>query len=352
MNFLKKLFNKDPFFMNKKEIFFNEKILTLTKYHYKKSPIYKSLINKFNFKFKSQNNLDSFPYLPITLFKELDLISVPKNDIVKTLFSSGTSGSGRSKIFLDKTNSLNQIKTLKSIMTKFLGHERLPMLIIDRDPRSNIKDNFTAKSAAIFGFSIFGRQYTYLLDKNNKINYHLLNDFLEKFHKKKFFIFGFTSFIYENLIMKINSKKLKYKMNNALLLHGGGWKKMEEKKISNKIFKEKLLKKFKIKNVQNYYGLVEQTGSIFVECQNCNSFVTSVYSDVLIRDNNFKILKNGLKGLIQLFSLVPTSYPGHSIITEDIGAIIDKKNNCTINAKHFVVYGRSKKSEIRGCSDV
>ena len=118
MNFLKKLFNKDPFFMNKKEIFFNEKILTLTKYHCKKSPIYKSLIDKFNFKFKSQNNLDSFPYLPITLFKELDLISVPKNDIVKTLFSSGTSGSGRSKIFLDKTNSLNQIKTLKSIMTK------------------------------------------------------------------------------------------------------------------------------------------------------------------------------------------------------------------------------------------
>ena len=130
-------------------------------------------------------------------------------------------------------------------MTKFLGHERLPMLIIDRDPRTNIKDNFTAKSAAIFGFSIFGRQYTYLLDKNNKINYHLLNDFLEKFHKKKFFIFGFTSLIYENLIMKINSKKLKYKMNNALLLHGGGWKKMEEK-ISNKIFKEKLLKKFKM----------------------------------------------------------------------------------------------------------
>jgi hypothetical protein len=352
MNFLKKLFDKDPFFINKKEFFFNDKILTLTKYHYKKSTIYKLLIDKFDFNFKAQNNLNNFPYLPITLFKELDLISVPKNNIVKTLFSSGTSGSGRSKIFLDKTNSLNQIKALKSIMTKFLGYERLPMLIIDRDPRSNTKDSFTAKSAAIFGFSIFGKEYTYLLDKNNNINYHLLNEFLKKFHKKKFFVFGFTSFIYENLIIKINSKKLKYKMNNALLLHGGGWKKMEEKKISNEIFKKKLLKKFKIRNVQNYYGLVEQTGSIFIECPNCNSFITSVYSDVLIRDNNFKVLKNGSKGLIQLFSLIPTSYPGHSIITEDIGAIINKKSNCKINAKHFVVYGRSKKSEIRGCSDV
>ena len=352
MDFLEKLFDKNPFLTNKKSDFFNKKILCLTNHHYKNSPIYRLLINKFNFKFKNKHKLESFPYLPSTLFKELDLISVPNNNIVKTLFSSGTSGAGRSKIFLDKTNSLNQIKTLKSIMTKFLGNERLPMLIIDKDPLSNIKDNFTARSAAIYGFSIFGKKYTYLLNKNNEIDYNLLNNFLEKFHKEKFLVFGFTSFIYENLIIKINSKKLKFKMNNALLLHGGGWKKMKEKKISNKIFKEKLFNKFKIKNVQNYYGLVEQTGSIFVECQNCNSFITSVYSDVLIRDNNFKVVKDGLKGLIQLFSLVPSSYPGHNIITEDIGAIIEKKINCKINAKHFVVYGRSTKSEIRGCSDV
>ena len=49
---------------------------------------------------------------------------------------------------------------------------------------------------------------------------------------------------------------------------------------------------------------------------------------------------------------MPSSYPGHNIITEDIGAIVGKKINYKINAKHFVVYGRSTKSEIRGCSDV
>ena len=64
------------------------------------------------------------------------------------------------------------------------------------------------------------------------------------------------------------------------------------------------------------------------------------------------LVKNGSKGLIQLLSLVPTSYPGHNIITEDIGAIVEKKNSCKINAKHFMVYGRSTQSEIRGCSDV
>ena len=352
MDFLEKLFDKDPFLKDERSNYFNKNILNLTQHHYKNSSIYKSLINKFKFNFNNHNKLENFPYLPITLFKELDLVSVSTNNIIKTLFSSGTSGAGRSKIFLDKVNSKNQVKTLKSIMTKFLGNERLPMLIIDKDPQSNINNNFTARSAAIYGFSIFGKHYTYLLNKNNEINYNLLNNFLKKFHKEKFLIFGFTSFIYENLIMKINSKKLKFDMNNALLLHGGGWKKMEEKSISNKIFKQKLFKELKINNVLNYYGLIEQTGSIFVECQNCNSFITSVYSDVLIRDNNFKVVKNGLKGLVQLFSLVPTSYPGHNIITEDIGAIVEKKNNCKINAKHFLIYGRSLKSEIRGCSDV
>ena len=352
MDFLEKLFDKDPFLKDDKSIFFNKNMLNLTKHHYKNSSIYKSLIDKFKFSFNSINKLENFPYLPITLFKELDLVSVSKNNVIKTLFSSGTSGAGRSKIFLDKNNSKNQVRTLKSIMTKFLGKERLPMLIIDKDPKSNIKNNFTARSAAIYGFSIFGKKYTYLLDENNQINYNLLNNFLQKFHKEKFLIFGFTSFIHENLIMKINPKKLKFNMNNGFLLHGGGWKKMEEKKISNKIFKEKLFKKFKINNVLNYYGLIEQTGSIFIECQNCNSFITSVYSDILIRDKNFKLVKNGSKGLIQLFSLIPTSYPGHNIITEDIGAIVEKKVGCKINAKHFMVYGRSTHSETRGCSDV
>jgi len=352
MDFLEKLFDKDPFLKDEKNIFFNKNILNLTKHHYKNSSVYKSIIDKLKFNFNNINKLENFPYLPITLFKELDLVSVSKNNVIKTLFSSGTSGAGRSKIFLDKTNSKNQIRTLKSIMTKFLGKERLPMLIIDKDPQSNIKNNFTARSAAIYGFSIFGKKYTYLLDENNQINYNLLNSFLKEFHREKFLIFGFTSFVYENLIMKINPKKLKFNMSNAFLLHGGGWKKMEKKKISNKIFKEKLFKKFNIKNVLNYYGLIEQTGSIFIECQNCNSFITSIYSNILIRDKNFNLVKNGSKGLIQLFSLIPTSYPGHNIISEDIGAIVEKKSSCRINAKHFMVYGRSTHSETRGCSDV
>ena len=86
---------------------------------------------------------------------------------------------------------------------------------------------------------------------------------------------------------------------------------------------EFVFNKIKIKDIYNYYGLVEQTGSIFIECKKCGQLVTSVFSDIFIRDREFNIVKNGKKGLIQLFSLLPTSYPGHSILTEDIGEIVE-----------------------------
>ena len=53
-------------------------------------------------------------------------------------------------------------------------------------------------------------------------------------------------------------------------------------------------------------------------------FIASNYSDIIIRDEN-KISKK-VKNLVQLLSLLPTSYPGHSILTEDIGEIVHDKN--------------------------
>ena len=83
------------------------------------------------------------------------------------------------------------------------------------------------------------------------------------------------------------------------------------------------------------------------------TFVTSSFSDIFVRDKNFNILKNGKRGLIQLFSLLPTSYPGHNILTEDIGEIVGQDNcKCGLKGKYFLVHGRAKQAEIRGCSDV
>ena len=331
---------------------FEKKIFNLTKYHYRKSNEYKKLIDFLNLE-NFKKDIDTIPYLPAKLFKEVDLKSISDKEVFKVLTSSGTSGGNPSKIFLDKNNAQNQTRVLNEIMSNLLGKTRIPMLIIDQKPNISDAKKFNAKTAAIIGFSMFGKNHSYLLNNDNNINYVSLNKFLNDFGKTKFFIFGFTSLVYEHLINNINIKKLKFNLNNGILLHGGGWKKMQKIKVSNKIFKEKLFKKFKFKKIVNYYGLIEQTGSIFIECEKCERFVTSRYSDVIIRDKNFDIVENGKRGYIQLLSLLPTSYPGHSILTEDIGEIlINKKCSCAKHGKSFLVHGRAEKSEIRGCSDV
>ena len=335
----------------KKRRFFEKEINSLTLYHYNNSKEYKKILDFFGYRAKNKK-LEEIPFLPSKLFKEFDLISISKKKISKTLVSSGTTGNVLSKIHLDKENAYNQIKILTKILSTLLGHQRLPMLIIDQNPKILSRSVFNARATAIYGFSIFGKNHTYLLNQKGKIDYVLLNNFLKKYGRDDFFIFGFTSVIYENLIEKLSKKLLRNDFRNGILLHGGGWKKMEKLKISNKIFKQELFNKIKLENIYNYYGLVEQTGSIFIECKKCSSFVTSIFSDILVRDKHFNIVKNGKKGFIQLFSLLPTSYPGHSILTEDIGEIVDKRNyKCNLKGKHFLVHGRIEESETRGCSD-
>jgi len=338
------------FLQKDKNIFFKKEIKNLTKHHYKNSKEYKKLLDSFGYKLKNEK-IEKIPFLPARLFKELNLLSVNKNKISKTLLSSGTSGSIPSKIFLDNKNAHDQIIALTKIVSTILGQIRLPMLIIDQNPKLIKKSSFNARIAAIYGFSIFGKNHTYLLDKDNNINYLELKNFLKLYGNKPFFIFGFTSFIFKFLIKNSFKNRSNFNLSKGILLHGGGWKKMEKNKINNKKFKYKLMKKFNLKKIYNYYGLVEQTGSIFLECQKCSSFVTSIFSEVIIRDKHFNIVKNGDKGLIQLFSLLPTSYPGHSILTEDIGEIVNNKCECSNNGTRFLVHGRIEKSETRGCSD-
>ena len=60
----------------------------------------------------------------------------------------------------------------------------------------------------------------------------------------------------------------------------------------------------------------------------------------------------GEAGIIQVVSLLPKSYPGHSLLTEDEGVILGQDDcPCGRKGKYFKVLGRLKQAEIRGCSD-
>ena len=98
--------------------------------------------------------------------------------------------------------------------------------------------------------------------------------------------------------------------------------------------------------------MVEQTGSIFVECNERNLH-TSNFSHVIIRDpHTFSVLPFRQRGLIEVISMAPGSYPGHVLLTEDVGEIVGEDDCvCGRLGRYFKVYGRLENAEIRGCSD-
>ena len=172
----------NPYSLNQEEKrkFFEKEIRDLTLHHYKNSKEYKKIFDSFGHKIQNIK-LNQIPFLSTNLFKDFDLLSTQKEKISKILMSSGTSRSTPSKIHLDKENAHNQVIVLTKIMSTILGSRRLPMLIIDQNPKALDRSIFNARAAAIYGFSILGTDHTYLLDRNYNIDYDLLNKFLEKF---------------------------------------------------------------------------------------------------------------------------------------------------------------------------
>ena len=269
------------------------------------------------------------------------------------MHSSGTTGNSLSKIYLDKINSQNQMKALNKLFFEMSGHRnRLPMLVIDTKSILTNKNFFSARSAAILGFSIFAREIVYALNDDMSLNIEAVKNFYTKYQSQPNIIFGFTYLIWDKFSNDKHLMANKFNFEKSVLLHGGGWKKLKKINISNKKFKKILNSKFNIKSIINYYGMVEQTGSIFFECNKCENFVTSIFSDVIIRDINFNDLGKKKRGMIQLLSVLPTSYPGHNILTEDVGIITGEDTcACGKKGKYFRIFDRLKKAEARGCGD-
>jgi hypothetical protein len=150
-----------------------------------------------------------------------------------------------------------------------------------------------------------------------------------------------------------NSKlKSKYDLSQGILVHSGGWKKLHELEVDNTTFRQSIIDRYGIRKIYNFYGMVEQVGSIFLE-NSQGTLTCPNFADVLIRNPaDLSIQKVGEPGLIQVISALPLSYPGHSLLTEDIG-ILEGEDNL-INGwkgKHFRILGRAKKADLRGCSD-
>lgn len=331
---------------------FVELLNELSSHHLERCPEYRRILKSFGSKI-SAGALEDVPFLPVRLFKHLDLLSVPKAEIFKTLTSSGTTGQQVSKIYLSRENALIQAKVLSAIITHFLGKNRLPMVIIDSDDILKDRTRFSARAAAVLGFSSYGKDHFYALDSSLQLQRDDLELYVSRKKSQGIFIFGFTFLIWKHLVACLESQGRSIDFGgSSVVLHGGGWKKLVDLSVPSEEFKRRLSIRTGVQKIHDYYGMVEQTGSIFVECE-YGHLHASNFSDVIVRDPvSFAPCQVGEVGLLQLISLLPYSYPGHSLLSEDLGALVGEDDcRCGRMGKYFYVQGRMKTADLRGCSD-
>lgn len=325
----------------------------LSSLHMDQCEAYRKMMKSLDFKVEDVTSYEEIPFLPVSLFKELDLRSISKDDIFKVMTSSGTTGQAVSKIYLDKQTASNQQKTLVRIVSDFIGAKRLPMLIIDSPSVIKNREMFSARGAGILGFSIFGADKTYALDDDMNIDVDKIEAFLEKHKGERILLFGFTFMVWQHFYKELLKLDKKLDFSNGLLVHGGGWKKLVSEAVSKNEFKRKLEDVCGLSRVHDYYGMVEQTGCIYMECER-GHLHASTYSDVITRRHtDFSVCNIGEKGIIEVVSMLPESYPGHMLLTEDEGIILGEDDcPCGRKGKYFEIIGRLKNAEIRGCSDI
>ena len=396
------MFNS-PYELDKasKTKYLNEQLCELTRHHYDSCELYRAMLDARGFdldgfeqgiknsdeqgsaKTIEQDtiglhnfNYTDIPFLPVRLFKEYDLKSISDDEVVKTMTSSGTTGQTRSRIYLDKQTSANQTKVLTSIVSDYIGKKRLPMIVLDTSAVIKDRRLFTARGAGILGFSIFARERFFAFDEDMNLDIEGLKAFLEKYKGQKIFLFGFTFMIWQYFVREIqkldsavvnrsidgsdsskesldsSENKYIFDLSNGVLIHGGGWKKLESEAVSSEEFKKTLKSLCGIEHVHDYYGMVEQTGTIYMECDEGHMHVP-VYSDIIIRRPlDYSEADIGEEGLVEVVSVLPHSYPGHVLLTEDRGVVLGEDDcPCGRKGKYIKILGRIKNAEIRGCSD-
>lgn len=297
-------------------------------------------------------SLKKLPWISVRLFKTFEFLSVSESDVKRVVTSSGTSGRSLSKVALDSETAALQQRILIRTLEPVLGKRRLPLALVEASgkPDSNA---LSARGAGALGLSLFGRSVDYLQDESGQWNLNVLRGGVDKSTHAPVIFFGFTFMVWQFLLYLEQIGWKEDLGTNAVLIHTGGWKKLQELSVSNDVFKSRIAATLGIRKVHNFYGMAEQVGSVFLECV-AGHLHCSAYNHVIVRDpEDWLPLPPGKEGIIQVISAIPTSYPGHSLLTEDLGRLLgDDGCSCGWRGPFFEVLGRLPKMENRGCSNV
>jgi Acyl-protein synthetase, LuxE len=300
------------------------------------------------------------PYLPVSAFKTNPPLSlVAASDVKRVLSSSSTSGQVPGRVVLDAATARRMTRGVVTIIRDFIGAARRPYLVIDVAENLEPHPELGARGAAIQGLGSFATETACCLrhDEAGALSLDLdqLLACVEKWKQAEVLVYGFTYVIWTHLVEPLRRRGITLDMLNVHLLHSGGWKRLEQQAVTRDVFIRTVCEVLgcRQERVIDYYGMVENVGVVYPDCEHGNKHVPA-FAEVIIRNAlTLAPVEAGEQGLVQICSVLPTSFPGFLLLTDDIAELIgDDGCPCGRRGTHFRFKRRVPKAEVRGCGNL
>jgi hypothetical protein len=325
-----------------------------------RSAKYRNYLQHWPTGIRSARRVAELPYLPVGLLKAQPPLSlVEPQEIKRTLTSSSTTGQVPSRIALDSPTSRRMTKGVVNITQDFIGSNRRPYLVVDVPTSIAGGPEMGARGAAIQGLRPFASEVTYCLKPNEDGDLTLDKDtllhFAETHRNSVVLVYGFTYILWKYLLEPLRAENICLGMGDLHILHSGGWKLLQKEAVDKKTFNEGLACVFGCSpdRVIDFYGMVENVGIIYPDCAEGNKHAP-VFGGVIVRDPlTLQPVAEGQPGIVQVCSALPTSFPGHLLLTEDLAEIVAYDGcRCGRRGTCFRFMGRVPKAEVRGCGNI
>jgi hypothetical protein len=329
-------------------------------YACEQNPRFRNYVEHWPVDFREAREIADLPYLPVGVFKSNPpLALVEPGEVKRTLTSSATTGQIPSRIVLDAATSRRMTKGVLTIVRDFIGSARRPYLVVDTPENLAAQGQLGARGAAVQALGSFATEIVSCLrpgeNGDSRLDVEKLLECAAKWRDSEVLVYGFTFVVWTQLVQPLQQLGLTLNLPNARILHSGGWKRLLQQAVTREVFAHGVASVFGCapERIIDYYGMVENVGVIYPDCEHGNKHVPA-FAEVIVRDPlTLKPVKVGERGLIQVCSALPTSFPGFLLLTEDTAEVISYDScPCGRQGTSFRFAGRVPKAEVRGCGNL
>src|SRR2546427_5737600 len=325
-----------------------------------RNPRFRNYVEHWPIHFDTADTLADLPYLPVGAFKaNPPLALVNANEVKRTLTSSATTGQVPSRVVLDAETAKRMTKGVTTIIKDFIGPARRPYLVIDISENINTQVELGARGAAIQGLGSFATEVVCCLRRDpegiTSLELEKLLDCAAKWRETEVLAYGFTHVMWTQLIQPLKRQGITLDIPNVRVLHSGGWKRLEREAVTKDVFIAGVASVFGCSpdRVIDFYGMVENVGVVYPDCERGNKHAPAFAEVLASNPLTLQPVAAGQQGLVQVCSVLPTSFPGVLVLTEDMAEIIDYDGcPCGRRGTCFRFARRVPKAEARGCGNM